>query len=112
MPMALVLAKQGLVQSTVIKRSYYGATYLFDKIGKLLGITADLKACFPESYKQMLSIVYFLILEDCNTMLRFPKCDRTHSQPCGSCIPSQMSSDLFASVTEEAKNRFFSLQAK
>lgn len=45
-------------------------------------------------------------------MLRFPKCDRTHSHPYGSCIPSQRSSDLFASVTEETKNCFFSLQAK
>ena len=112
MPPALAPAKQGPVPSTVMKRSYYGATYLFDKIGELLGITADLKVCFPESYKQILSIAYFLILEDRNTMLRFPKWDRTHSHPYGSCIPSQRSSDLFASVTEEAKNRFFSLQAK
>ena len=111
-PPALVSAKHRLVASMVMKRSFYGATYLFDKIGELLGITADLKACFPESYKQILSIAYFLILEDRNTMLRFPKWDRTHSHPYGSCIPSQRSSDLFASVPEEAKNRFFSLQAK
>jgi len=28
-----------------------GATYLFDRIGKSLDITADLKACFPENFK-------------------------------------------------------------
>jgi hypothetical protein len=50
-----------------MKRSIYGATYLFDKIGELLAITADLKVCFPESYKQILSIAYFFILEDRNT---------------------------------------------
>ena len=64
---ALAPAKQGPIPSTVMKRSFYGATYLFDKIGELLAITADLKVCFPESYKQILSIAYFFILEDRNT---------------------------------------------
>ena len=49
MPPALAPAKQGPVPSTVMKRSFYGATYLFDKIGELLGVTADLKACFPKA---------------------------------------------------------------
>lgn len=45
-------------------------------------------------------------------MRRFAKWDRTHAHPFGKNIPSQRSSDLFMSVTEEAKQRFFSLQAK
>lgn len=106
MPLSTTPMHQGLVPSTVMKRNNHGATYLFDKIGELLGITADLKVCFPESYKQLLSIAYFLILEDRNTMLRFPKWDRIHIHPYGSCIPLQRISDLFASVSEESKNRF------
>ncbi|ABR49269.1 transposase, IS4 family protein [Alkaliphilus metalliredigens QYMF] len=105
-------AKQGPVPSTTVKHSYYGATYLFDAIGESLGITADLKRCFPEIYKQILSIAYFLILEDRNSLSRFPKWDKTHRHPFGNCIPSQRSSDIFHSITEEAKERFFHLQGK
>ncbi len=105
-------SKQGPIPSTTVKRSYYGATYLFDAIGESLGITTDLKACFPENYKQILSIAYFLILEDRNSLIRFPKWDRTHYHPFGKCIPSQRSSDIFASITEEAKEHFFRLQGK
>lgn len=105
-------AKQGPVPSTTIKHSYYGATYLFDAIGESLGIAADLKICFPENYKQILSIAYFLILEDRNSLSRFPKWDRTHYHPYGKCIPSQRSSDVFASITEDAKEHFFRLQCK
>ena len=43
MPSTSTPVKQGPVPSTVMKRSYYGATYLFDEIGELLGITADSK---------------------------------------------------------------------
>ncbi len=60
--------KQGPIPSTTIKHRYYGATYLFDSIGESLGIKADLKACFPENHKQILSIAYFLILEDRNSL--------------------------------------------
>lgn len=60
----LAPTKQGPVPSTGVKRSYYGATYLFDQIGDQLGLMTDLKACFPDTYRQILSIAYFLILED------------------------------------------------
>jgi transposase len=104
--------RQGPIPSTIVKHSYYGATYLFESIGESLGITADLKACFPEHYKQILSIAYFLILEDRNSLIRFPKWDRTHNHPYGKCIPSQRSSDIFACVSEDSKERFFRLQGK
>ncbi|WP_040907951.1 IS1634 family transposase, partial [Youngiibacter fragilis] len=60
----------------------------------------------------ILSIAYFLILEDRNSLIRFPKWDRTHYRPHGSSISAQRSSDLFASITEEGKLRFFGLQGK
>ena len=105
-------AQPGLVPSLESKRSFCGATYLFDAIGEKLGITKDLKACFPESYKQILSIAYYLVMEDRNPLSRFPKWVLTHSHPFGSNIPSQRSSELFASVSEDAKQNFFLLQGK
>ena len=102
--------KRGPVPAIESKRSFYGATYLFDTIGEKLGVTADLKKCFPGIYRQILSIAYYLILEDRNPLSRFPKWARTHVHPYGKEIPSQRSSELLSSIEENAKQEFFRLQ--
>ncbi|MEG0513582.1 MAG: IS1634 family transposase [Clostridia bacterium] len=94
------------------KRRFYGATYLLDSIGRQTGVSADLKTCFPDCYQKIESIAYYLIMEDRNSLSRFPKWQRTHLHPYGEDIPSQRSSELFSSITEEAKNHFFRLQCK
>lgn len=91
---------------------YYGATYLFDKLAEELGLTADLKQCFPDSYKKLLSIVYYLILEDNNPLYRFEKWNFTHKHSYGADIASPHSSEFFASITDEQVNKFFRLQGK
>jgi transposase len=93
-------------------RSFFGATYLFDAIGEKLGIINDLKRCFPDIYKQLLSVAYYLILEDRNPLSRFPKWSATHKHPHGTDIPSQRSSELFDSIDERSKEHFLSLQGK
>lgn len=104
--------KRGPVPATVTSRQFYGATYLFDAIGEKLGIIDDLKACFPNHYKQILSIAYYLILEDNNPLYRFEKWSNLHKHPYEKNLSSQRSSELFASITEETKNNFFRLQGK
>src|SRR5665647_2659577 len=49
------LAKRGPAATAQATRGFYGATYLFDEIGEKLGLLSDLKACFPDTYKQILS---------------------------------------------------------
>ena len=44
-----------LAPITMIKRSFYGATYLLDQIGKITGVEADLRVCFPDTFRQILS---------------------------------------------------------
>ena len=105
-------AKRGPVPVMQTERLFYGATYLFDQIGIETGVTADLKTCFPATYKQILSIAYYLILEDQNPLFRFKKWARLHRHPYGKDIPSQRSTELFRSITEEAKMHFFRLQGK
>jgi transposase len=104
--------RRGPVPITCSSRSFYGATYLFDRIGEDTGVTEDLKTCFPERYRQILSIAYYLILEDRNPLSRFPRWASIHRHPHGEVISSQRSSELFASITEEARQRFFGLQGK
>lgn len=107
--------KRGLLSTEDImwltsERTFYGATYLFDCIGKATGIEDDLRACFPDNYKQILSIAYYLILEDKNPLTRFPKWSKLHAHPYGNVITSQRSSDLFAEITESQKMNFFRMQ--
>ena len=104
--------KPGPVPITQTARFFGGATYLFDEIGRNLGIAADLKLCFPEIHRQILSIAYYLILEDNNPLSRFPKWSALHKHPFGRDIPSQRSSELFAGITEEARTQFFERQGK
>lgn len=104
-----VPAKKGPAND--VRHSYYGATYLFDEIGKNLGIIDDLKHCFPKNYKKTLSAAYYLILEDRNPY-RFPKWSKTHKHPYRRDITSQRSSELFESITEQEREDFFRLQGK
>ena len=104
--------RKGPVPVVRTNRLFFGATYLLDQIGEVTGLTADLKTCFPNTYKQILSIAYYLVLEDQNPLFRFKKWAAIHRHPFGKDIPSQRSTELFQSVTEEAKMHFFRLQGK
>ena len=101
-----------VTSKSVAKHSFYGATLLFDKIGEKIGLKEDLKNCFPDTYKQILSIAYYLILEDKNPLSRFPKWAATHKHPHGENISSQRSSDLFADIINDSRERFFYKQGK
>ena len=106
------IVRKGPVPVARTSRLFFGATYLLDQIGEVTGLTADLKTCFPNTYKQIQSIAYYLVLEDQNPLFRFKKWAAIHRHPYGKDIPSQRSTELFQSVTEEAKMHFFRLQGK
>ena len=82
-PVVARKAKRGPVPITYISRNFYGATYLFDRIGDETGVAEDLQTCFPDSYRQILSIAYYLILEDKNPLSRFPHWAGLHRHPHG-----------------------------
>lgn len=93
--------KPGPVPITKMQRSFYGATYLLDQISNKTGITADLKVCFPNVYKQILSIAYYLILEGNNALSRFSHWQKLHIHPFGQDIPSQRSSEIYVFLTQK-----------
>lgn len=104
--------KRGPVPMNRIQRSFYGATWLLDQIGEKLGLVNDLRVCFPEDYRKILSIVYFLILGDNRAMMYFKYWSDTHIHPYGEDISSQDISRLFASISEESIRHFARLQGK
>ena len=103
MPITGKSTKRGPVPIRWSSRCFYGATYLFDRIGEDTGVREDLKACFPEIYRQILSIAYYLILEDRTPLSRFPRWGAIHWHPHGEGISSQRSSELFASICGRLK---------
>ena len=104
--------KTGPKPFTESRRLYYGATYLLESFSDQIGLTNDLKQCFPDTYKKLLSIAFFLILEDNNPLYRFEKWNLTHRHPYGQDIASPRSSELFASITDDQVTKFLRLQAK
>ncbi len=94
------------------KHLFYGATYLLESFANEIGLTHDLKQCFPDTYKKLLSIAFFLILEDNNPLYRFEKWHLTHKHPYGQDIASPRSSEFFASITDDQVTQFLRLQAK
>ena len=112
MPKKDSAVKRGPVPALNTARQFYGATYLLNSIGEKTGLIADLKKCFPKTYKQILSISYFLVLEADCPLTRFGRWSELHYHPYGEDIPSQRSSELFQSITEESKMEFFRLQGK
>ena len=93
--------RRGSVPSMDVARHFCGATYLLDAIGEQLGIVEDMRKCFPDDYKQFLSIAYYLILEPDSPLSRFSKWASLHRHPYGADIPSQRSSELFASMRQQ-----------
>jgi len=58
-----------------------------------------------------LSIAYFLILEENNSLSRFSRWQRLRNHPYGEDIPSQRSGELFQSIVEEGRMAFFKRRA-
>lgn len=104
--------KRGRSAVTKTRRMYYGAVYLLECFCEQLGLDRDLRTCFPDTYKQLLSIAFYLVLEDNNPLYRFEKWNTTHKHPYGEDIPSPRSSELFATITDAQINQFFQLQGK
>ncbi len=104
--------KRGPVPITRIQRSFYGATWLLDRIGERLGLVDDLRACFPDDYRKLLSIAYYLVLGNNRALMYFKYWADSHVHPFGEDIPSQDSSRLFASITEESVRKFARLQGR
>lgn len=75
------------------------------------GIAADLGKCFGELAPQILSLAYYLVLEEGLPLYRFHKWGITHRHTYGKDIPLQRSSELFDLITEETKMAYFKYQA-
>ena len=56
------IASSGAERSTAML--YAGAVDLLDQVGLGIGFPDELRICFPVCYRLLLSVIYFLILEE------------------------------------------------
>ena len=111
-PEAAKSTKPGPVSIETANRRFYGATYLLDEIGNTLGLTEDLKQCISLAYRQIQSIAYYMILESESPLFRFEKWSTLHKHPYEKIISSQRNSEFFSDISEEERNKFFTLQGR
>ncbi len=109
---ALIGSKTGPVPTDICLRQFYGATYLLDQICDKTGIAADLGKCFGSLAPQILSVAYYLIIEEAMPLYRFRRWSNTHRHPYGKDITSQRSSELFGLILEDPKMTYLKHQAK
>jgi transposase len=91
-------------------RLYFGATHLLDEIGRISGVAEDIRASFPEDWREILSLAYYLALESDSPMYRFPRWAGDHRHPCGLPLASQRISEIMRDITEDGKMQFFKRQ--
>jgi transposase len=87
-----------------------GATYLLDQIAKITGVYEDLKKIFPDTYQQILSLSYYLTLENENPLYRFTKWANLHSHSYQKDLPSARISELLSTINDNNKVAFFKNQ--
>lgn len=100
----------GLTKAVQIAHYYYGATYLLDQIGKATGVEEDMQICFPDTYKEILSIVYFMILRNKDDIGRIDYFARTHKLPVED-MTVETCREVISTIKADQQKQFRDLQA-
>ncbi len=112
-PLPETIANQeGVMAGRPAKRLYFGGVYLLEEIGWTEGFIRDLRVCFPDCYRQLLSVIYFLILEGQAPLDRIEKWSRAHWHPAGEDLSPGQVIRLLERLSGEAEARFLALQEK
>jgi len=90
----------------VSRRSFCGATMLLDQIAEQTQVLPALKTALSDIWQQVLSVAYYMAIEDRSPLSRYPRFADTHTAPYGRSISSQRSSELFSSITDTQRDAF------
>lgn len=86
-------------------RSFCGAIMYLNHISRKTGISDLLQTCFPNHYKQLLSIIFFLLIEH-NSFTHFSKWSSTHFHPYQTDITVSELRNLLLMLTPDRQNQF------
>jgi transposase len=92
-------------KSLISTTRIYGTHLLLDKICKDTGLLALLKIIFPDKYKEILSIVYYIAHKG-NPLYRIEGWSMRHKHPYDDYISSQRISELLREITDDDHQNF------
>lgn len=85
-----------------------GPSLVLDKIAQDTGVASILKRCFPQSYQQILSLVYFVVHKGL-PLSRSEIWSQNNRHPVGEPFGSQRVSELLLQIGESDRQKFLSL---
>lgn len=94
-----------------VKRTYGGFTYLLDDIASQTSIAQDLKVCFPQDYKAIISLAYYLVCESDAPMYRYAHWAGRHAVA-EQGLSSQRISEIFSRISYEGAMSFLNKQKR
>lgn len=94
-------------------RQFAGATHVLEEISEKTGMKADLEEIFGKTLASaILSVAYYLVIEEGRPVYRFKKWANTHRHPFEGELSSQRISELFECVSEDRKQKYFKRQTE
>jgi len=84
-----------------------GPSLLLDKVVAELGLAKVLKSAFPEDYKQILCMAYFIACRG-DALSHCEAWSRSHSHPYHGALASQRISEILLRMSEDGRQTFFS----
>lgn len=84
-----------------------GPSMVLDTISKRLGLAKLLKACFPDSHSQILTMAYYLTSQG-EALFHCETWCKNHAHPCENPLTSQRISEILSSITSDGKQTFLS----
>lgn len=95
---------------STVKARACGATEFIELLARRLGADADLEECFPESWKTLLSLAYYMAIEFDSPFNRYHRWAFTHEHPCQRDMSDEDLIDLQKSIRPEAVEAFLRRQ--
>lgn len=98
------------VYGSSVQARLCGLTEFLELIARKLGVTDDLEACFPDKWKQILSLAFYLGTEFTRPLNRFHRWALTHEHPAQDDIVDEELIALFKGLDETRIKEFLRRQ--
>lgn len=83
-----------------------GPSMILDSVSDEIGLDRVLKGCFPESYRQILSIAYYLSIRG-DPLSHCESWSKRHVHPAGDVLTSQRISEIIRNLDDDKRSTFF-----
>ena len=107
-----IARKQKPASAQPQRRLFFGVGWALGQLGRQLGLHETLRKCFPDCFRLLLLVLWFMVLEDDASLIHLEKWSVTHWHPAGTVISARTTEELFETLTEESARRFYALRGR